>query len=46
MAERAAEVGGHLEIQSKPGAGTKVTVQFNLENSESKVESDEDTAGR
>jgi signal transduction histidine kinase len=46
MAERAAEAGGRLEIESKMGAGTKVTVRFDPESAEGKVKSNENTAGR
>ncbi|WP_176215677.1 histidine kinase N-terminal 7TM domain-containing protein [Sporomusa malonica] len=39
MAERANEAGGRLQIESRPGAGTKLIVQFNL----GRVDNDENT---
>lgn len=41
MAERAGEAGGRLQIESAPGEGTKVTVEFSLD----KVVGDENTVG-
>lgn len=37
MAERAEEAGGHLQIESKPGEGTKVIVRFDRESPGSEV---------
>jgi len=45
MAERAAEAGGSLQIESKPGEGTKVKVYFCLEKQESEDENSENAAG-
>jgi signal transduction histidine kinase len=41
MQERAEEAGGHFTIESKPGTGTTVTVQFDLE----KAVDNENTTG-
>ena len=43
MNERAQEAGGRLEIDTKPGRGTKVMVRFCLKNRKSEVGSREDT---
>lgn len=45
MAERAAEEGGRLWIESKPGAGTKVMVEFSLNKTESKEGHHENAIG-
>ena len=45
MAERAAEAGGCLQIESQPGEGTKVKVYFCLEKQESGEENSENAAG-
>lgn len=39
MAERAEEAGGRLEIESRPGGGTRVMVHFPLDAKESMVDS-------
>ncbi len=46
MAERAAEAGGRLAIESSIGVGTRVTVSFDRENGQDGGQSDADTAGR
>lgn len=45
MAERAAEAGGRLEIESAPGAGTRVRVYFSPDETESRGAQGEDIIG-